>query len=379
MNPTEKRTESETGEYAAYFAENTDIERDNKSPILGLLRRSPQRFPMDPNEERSIESQAGRENAYVAENTDIGRDNKSSSLDSHYIIGVPGEETTFPCPEVKQSYTVPIATNPSIQSDNNLPTVHDKTLKQEDLLNLTAVPGDEVMMSYADVKHSYAIPIATKIGMESGEDIPTAHFKTIQEHDPSICDGEKVFDCMKPGKEMSKKVKTSFVCAECGETFTQNHNLTTHRCIQSMQKSFECTICGKRCTRMSSLTRHLRSHSGERPYKCAVCGKDFAQGSSLKCHLRTHTVKTPYTCTVCGNDFAHRSSLDRHLRTHSGERPHYCTVCGKGFSRNSSLTNHHLRTHNGASPHRCTLCGKIYAQHSDIKTHIETHIRAHPE
>ncbi|XP_072399488.1 zinc finger Y-chromosomal protein 2-like [Diabrotica undecimpunctata] len=111
-----------------------------------------------------------------------------------------------------------------------------------------------------------------------------------------------------------KKEKKSFLCNDCGRSYSSIGPLTQHMKIHK-EAQHECSICKKKFKRKQALTIHVRTHTGEKPHKCHLCDKSFAQMPPLKVHIRTHTGERPYPCRKCQKGCITKTIRDNHEKT----------------------------------------------------------------
>ena len=50
-----------------------------------------------------------------------------------------------------------------------------------------------------------------------------------------------------------------FTCDQCGESFTENHNLTRHKESKHAGVKYSCDKCSYQATRKDNLSRHMKT------------------------------------------------------------------------------------------------------------------------
>ncbi|CAB4412122.1 unnamed protein product [Rhizophagus irregularis] len=80
-----------------------------------------------------------------------------------------------------------------------------------------------------------------------------------------------------------------YVCTECNQTFSRQHNLKSHALTHSQEKPFQCEVCQHFFRRHHDLKRHAKLHTGEKPYQCPHCKRSFARLDALNRHLRAES------------------------------------------------------------------------------------------
>ncbi|XP_066599420.1 uncharacterized protein [Prorops nasuta] len=140
------------------------------------------------------------------------------------------------------------------------------------------------------------------------------------------------------------------VCDVCGKTCSNSNSLYVHQKWAHFKPKFECEICKRRMVTQENLDQHiLLQHERRESFVCEECGKSFSENHRLKQHMMTHTGDRPYVCHICGKAFARRTAYRQHLLIHTGLRPYICDICGKAFTQKPGLICHR-KSHPGVHP-----------------------------
>lgn len=255
----------------------------------------------------------------------------------------------------------------------------------------------------------------------------TRHMKL---HGKEVCKQERRQEDFKQNYSQSQVISTiekTFLCQNCGKTFTQKKSLIEHQRIHTGEKLYQCSGCGKTFACRSSYIIHLKrkrhaikirpesdslpfsqstafpipqsSHNTEEPNQCKYCGRAFHNRSFLLIHERIHTREKPFKCRECEKAFRWRSNLYRHERKHFlhkryeyhesketsnlqskifiDQKPFWCQECGKTFTRKRSLLDH-KGIHSGERRFKCNLCEKSFDRNYRLVNHQRIHTTEQP-
>ncbi|KAM9807354.1 zinc finger protein 236-like isoform X3 [Syngnathus typhle] len=186
-------------------------------------------------------------------------------------------------------------------------------------------------------------------------------------------------------------------CDQCPQTFNVEFNLTLHKSTHKTS-DFTCPVCNKKFSRIASLKSHTMLHEREENLICAECGDEFVLQSQLSLHSEDHRKElsgTVYTCKNCGKELKTSAHLKEHMKCHIKMRPlssssrnykknidrsgftNSCHHCGKAFKKPSQLVRH-IRIHTGERPFKCTHCSKAFNQKVVLQTHMVRHTGEKP-
>lgn len=171
------------------------------------------------------------------------------------------------------------------------------------------------------------------------------------------------------------KLKSTYVCDECGKEFSNRCYLERHSFTHSKEKPHVCTVCFKGFAQVGNLNVHYLTHKNLKSFVCHVCDKAFTLMGSLKAHLHTHSEQKPFVCEVCGKGFSNKCFLKRHFLTHTDEKPYVCRVCQKGFAQVGNL-NVHFLTHSKEKDFQCEVCNKSFSRSLYLEKHYKQHLKA---
>lgn len=147
-----------------------------------------------------------------------------------------------------------------------------------------------------------------------------------------------------------KHKESPIICDVCGKTCSNSNSLYVHQKWAHFKPKYECEICKRRMVTQENLDQHiLLQHERRESFMCEECGKSFTEKHRLKQHMMTHTGDRPYDCHICGKAFARRTAYRQHLLIHTGKRPYICDICGKAFTQKPGLICHR-KSHPGVHP-----------------------------
>lgn len=147
-----------------------------------------------------------------------------------------------------------------------------------------------------------------------------------------------------------KHKETPIICDVCGKTCSNSNSLYVHQKWAHFKPKYECEICKRRMVTQENLDQHiLLQHERRESFVCEECGKSFSENHRLKQHMMTHTGDRPHDCHICGKAFARRTAYRQHLLIHTGKRPYICDICGKAFTQKPGLICHR-KSHPGVHP-----------------------------
>ena len=76
----------------------------------------------------------------------------------------------------------------------------------------------------------------------------------------------------------------------------QAYSLKNHTTVHTKKTSYICDNCGKSFSQESLLETHKFVHTGDKPYSSDIFDECFPQVSSLMTQMLLHTGQKPYTC-----------------------------------------------------------------------------------
>uniref|UniRef100_A0A8C7J070 Zinc finger protein 574 n=1 Tax=Oncorhynchus kisutch TaxID=8019 RepID=A0A8C7J070_ONCKI len=176
----------------------------------------------------------------------------------------------------------------------------------------------------------------------------------------------------------------SFLCAQCGASFTKEPELSAHRRDKHglNEPLHHCSQCGQSFMNTTQYLYHRRQHRGEpgtgagaaTPPQGSPLGEqpDINLPPPAKLMQDWSRTPLPHVCPHCGQTFTRRGFLRAHVFSHTGEKLFTCKVCQKSFASSPNLLRHSL-THMGTKPFPCSVCGKRFSQPGVLKRHGLTH------
>ena len=174
-----------------------------------------------------------------------------------------------------------------------------------------------------------------------------------------------------------------FQCDKCAKNFKTVGLLNSHvKGMHEEQENATCKECNKVFKNSKSLRDHFRNmHSGadriRTKYVCDDCGKSFLQKNNFQNHALIHLSeeekeKLKINCQFPGCDYSTliKENLDNHFkRVHEKVQNYQCAFCAKGFFSKGAMVEHTNGVHLNLKPLQCDLCGFASAYRSTLQEH----------
>lgn len=195
----------------------------------------------------------------------------------------------------------------------------------------------------------------------------------------------------------------SYVCQECGVTFTDPNPLKIHIAFLCSKRHQEPPVCQTTTTPLfrpwpssssfstSSSTMQVFAGGVLRwpfrspppltplalaPPQLSPIPSTTTSGTVSNNLVPTKSTSAGHRCCFCGKSYSRKYGLKIHIRTHTGYKPLRCKVWARPFGDPSNL-NKHVRLHaEGETPYRCDACGKVLVRRRDLERHIKSR---HPQ
>ncbi|CAH1777317.1 unnamed protein product [Owenia fusiformis] len=194
----------------------------------------------------------------------------------------------------------------------------------------------------------------------------------------------------------------SFICPECGASFTNKVKLRYHENshkqkklksqnetdLEVLKKAFHiCNVCSKKYESYGGLQKHMRIHTGKL-FMCELCPKSYISQDSLSQHIYNSHEKPqtkpqplnkangpPFICPEpdCAMSFQLMYKFRRHYRWHSGDL-WTCTYCDKAFDEKHRMDQHMEAVHSNVLKYKCSDCARGFTTKSARAKHYkQTH------
>lgn len=157
-----------------------------------------------------------------------------------------------------------------------------------------------------------------------------------------------------------------YACNNCGELYKQSHGKL---CESNRHQVYECRMCKSTSSCEKCQTNNENSHREVKSYRCDKCGENFSGEEVLASHKKCH-IKNKYVCEECGKVFYQTSFFKLHKRSHEAKL-HECTQCQKTFSSETLLTQH-KETHS-KKPDQWSTCKATLPSKDAHTKHQKSH------
>ena len=143
-----------------------------------------------------------------------------------------------------------------------------------------------------------------------------------------------------------------FSCDQCGEAFTENHNLSRHKESKHAGVKYSCDKCSYQATRKDNLSRHMKTkhrridagdveagpHLSPEKEKSQTGGD--VGGEHDVDHEAPRAMGAKFKCPHCSISLSSRGNLQKHINLKHSNTGWLCDQCGLKVPRKDYFERH---------------------------------------
>lgn len=164
---------------------------------------------------------------------------------------------------------------------------------------------------------------------------------------------------------------------------TSSGNSATKQISNGKSDVYVCSLCHIALSDLKSFTKHMAMEHMEvkRPnsFVCEQCGLTFTNETMLDAHLVRHFLQkeSQFGCKSCGKSFSSPDELQKHLIDLHAAHLFRCSLCKEIFESRVDIQVHFAVAHsNETVSYRCRTCNAIFESEQQFNVHLQAvHLR----